>query len=231
MGNVDLYSLFLLGLLGTGHCIGMCGPLVLAIPTQTGKMSSHLLYNLGRITTYAGVGALLGGVGTGLSFLASAAGADPLAWITRIQVFFSLVASVFLLLFGLLRLGILQEPDWMALASPAKIPGFSGVRKGVTGGGNRTSILLFGLMMGFLPCGLSYAAFARALAAGGVSEGGVLLLCFGLGTVPGLFVVGTGASGFVRRYRQYSDLLSGMLMIGIAVSLAADALQPMLAGR
>jgi sulfite exporter TauE/SafE len=164
MGNADLYSLFLLGLLGTGHCIGMCGPLVLAIPTQTGKMSSHLLYNLGRITTYAGVGALLGGIGTGLSFLASAAGADPLAWITRIQVFFSLIASVFLLLFGLLRLGILQEPDWMALASPAKIPGFSGVRKGVTGGGNRTSILLFGLMMGFLPCGLSYAAFARALA-------------------------------------------------------------------
>jgi sulfite exporter TauE/SafE len=80
-------------------------------------------------------------------------------------------------------------------------------------------------MMGFLPCGLSYAAFARALAAGGVSEGGALLLCFGLGTVPGLFVVGTGASGFVRRYRQYSDLLSGMLMIGIAVSLAADAFQ------
>ena len=61
------------------------------------------------------------------------------------------------------------------------------------------------------------------------TEGGLLLLSFGLGTVPGLFLVGTGASGFVRRYRQYSDLLSGMLMIGIAVSLSADALQVMLA--
>jgi len=97
------------------------------------------------------------------------------------------------------------------------------------GGGSRASVFLFGLMMGFLPCGLSYAAFARALASGGFLEGGLLLLCFGLGTVPGLFLVGTGASGFVRRYRQYSDLLSGMLMIGIAVSLAADALQAMLA--
>ena len=231
MSSLDLYSLFLLGLLGTGHCIGMCGPLVLAIPTQTGRISAHLLYNLGRIATYAGVGAFMGGVGVGLSVLAGAAGGDPLAWIARIQVAFSMAASALLLFLGLFRLGILVEPDWMAVASPLKIPGFHRVRDGVTGGENRASVFLFGLMMGFLPCGLSYAAFARALASGGVVEGGVLLLCFGLGTVPGLFLVGTGASGFVRRHRQYSDLLAGMLMIGIAVSLAADALQAMLAGR
>jgi len=229
MNDLDLYSLFLLGFLGTGHCIGMCGPLVLAIPTQTGRISAHVLYNLGRITTYAGVGAFMGGIGLGLSVLAGATGGDPLAWMARIQVAFSLVASTFLLFLGLFRLGILAEPDWMAVASPAKIPGFHQVREGVTGGENRAAAFLFGLMRGFLPCGLSYAAFARALACGGLLKGGLLLLCFGLGTVPGLFLVGTGASGFVRRYRQYSDLLSGMLMIGIAVSLAADALQVVLA--
>ncbi len=229
MNDLDLYSLFLLGFLGTGHCIGMCGPLVLAIPTQTGRISAHVLYNLGRITTYVGVGAFMGGIGVGLSVLAGATGGDPLAWMAQIQVAFSLVASAFLLFLGLFRLGILAEPDWMAVASPAKIPGFQRVRGGVMGGESRTSVFLFGLMMGFLPCGLSYAAFARALASGGLLEGGLLLLCFGLGTVPGLFLVGTGASGFVRRYRQYSDLLSGMLMIGIAVSLAADALQAILA--
>ena len=229
MSDLDLYSLFLLGFLGTGHCIGMCGPLVLAIPTQAGRISAHVFYNLGRIITYAGVGALMGGMGVGLSVLAGAAGGDPLAWIARIQIAFSLAASTFLLFLGLFRLGILAEPDWMAVASPVKIPGFHRVRGGVMGGKSRTAVFLFGLMMGFLPCGLSYAAFARALACGGVLEGGLLLLCFGLGTVPGLFLVGTGASGFARRYRQYSDLLSGMLMIGIAVSLAADALQALLA--
>ena len=228
MSDPDLYALFLLGFLGTGHCIGMCGPLVLAIPTQTGRISSHVLYNLGRITTYTAVGACMGGIGAGLSVLAEAVGGDPLAWIARIQVALSLVASVLLLFLGLFRLGILVEPDWMMVASPAKLPGFRRVREGVTVGRDRASIFLFGLMLGFLPCGLSYAAFARALASGGVAEGGVLLLCFGLGTVPGLFVVGTGASGFVRRYRKYSDLLSGMLITGIAVSLAADALQAML---
>jgi sulfite exporter TauE/SafE len=225
MSDLDLYALFLLGFLGTGHCIGMCGPLVLAIPTQTGRISAHVLYNLGRITTYTVVGACMGGIGAGLSVLAGAVGGDPLAWIARIQVAFSLVASVLLLLLGLFRLGILVEPDWMNVASPARLPGFKRVRAGVTGGEGRASVFLFGLMLGFLPCGLSYAAFARALASGGVPEGGLLLLAFGVGTVPGLFLVGTGASGFVRRYRQYSDLLSGMLMTGIAVSLAADALQ------
>jgi len=229
MSDLNLYSLFLLGFLGTGHCIGMCGPLVLAIPTQTGRISAHVFYNLGRITTYAGVGALMGGMGVGLSVLAGVAGGDPLAWIARIQVAFSLVASAFLLFFGMFRLGILTEPDWMAVASPVKIPGFRRVRGGVMGGESRTAIFLFGLMMGFLPCGLSYAAFAGALASGGLFSGGLLLLCFGLGTVPGLFLVGTGASGFVRRYRQYSDLLAGMLMIGIAVSLGADAMQAILA--
>lgn len=229
MSDLDLYSLFLLGFLGTGHCIGMCGPLVLAIPTGAGKISAHIYYNLGRITTYTAVGAFVGGIGAGVSRLAAVAGGDPLVWITRIQVAFSLVAAALLLLLGLFRLGILQEPDWMAVASPARIPGFRRVREGVAAGGDRVSVFLFGLMLGFLPCGLSYAAFARALASGGVPAGALLLLVFGLGTLPGLFLVGTGASGFVRRYRRYSDLLSGVLMTGIAVSLAADALQAMLA--
>lgn len=225
MSSLDLYSLFLLGFLGTGHCIGMCGPLVLAIPTQAGRVSAHVLYSLGRVTTYACVGAFMGGIGTGISHLTTVAAGDPLVWILRIQVAFSLAAAALLLLLGLFRLGILQEPDWMAVATPTRIPGFRRVMGEVTAGGSRISVFLFGLMMGFLPCGLSYAAFARSLASGGLLEGGVLAFSFGLGTVPGLFVVGTGASGLFRRYRRYSDLLSGMLMAGIGLSLAAEGLQ------
>jgi sulfite exporter TauE/SafE len=228
MRNLDLYSIFLLGLLGTGHCIGMCGPLVLAIPTQAGRVWAHLLYHLGRVTTYVGVGGVLGGVGAGLSLGASAAASDPLAWVARMQIAFSFVAACFLLLFALFRLGILQEPDWLAVASPKKMPGFASVQKGVMTQGSRASVFGFGLIMGFLPCGLSYAAFSMALPSGGVLPGGLLLACFGLGTVPGLFLVGTGATGLLRRYRRYSDLLSGILMVGISVSLAVDAIQAIL---
>jgi hypothetical protein len=228
MGTLDLYSLLLLGFLGTGHCIGMCGPIVLAIPAQAGKTSAHLLYHLGRITTYAGVGAFLGGIGAGVSRLLSVAGGDPLVWIARTQVAFSLLAAAVLLLLGLCRLGILREPDWMAVATPAKIPSFRLVAGEVTAGRGKASIFVLGLMMGLLPCGLSYAAFARSLAAGGFLGGGALSLCFGVGTLPGLFLLGMGASGLFSRYRRYSDLLSGMLMAGIGLSLAADATQAIL---
>jgi hypothetical protein len=219
MQDAELFSLLLMGLLGTGHCIGMCGPIVLAIPAQTGTTSAQALYNLGRITTYSAVGAFLGATGAGLADLSEVA---------RIQVGVSLLTSVLLLLLGLLRLGILQEPAWLAAGSPSKIPGFRKVLQAVTVRQSRPSIFLFGLMMGFLPCGLSYGAFAMALSSGGVREGAISLLAFGLGTLPGLFFVGTGASGLIRRYRRQSDLLAGILMIAIAVSLVVKALGALL---
>ena len=87
---------------------------------------------------------------------------------------------------------------------------------------------LLGMLMGFLPCGLSFAAFARALPSGSAWAGGTLLLAFGLGTLPGLLALGLGASGLLRRHRKHSDLLAGLLMIYMAVSLGADALQAVL---
>ena len=74
MQNIDLISMFFLGLLGTGHCIGMCGPLIIAIPGQTGKFSAHLAYHAGRVGTYVIVGAVMGGLGTGLSEIARLTG-------------------------------------------------------------------------------------------------------------------------------------------------------------
>jgi hypothetical protein len=64
------------------------------------------------------------------------------------------------------------------------------VRQDVTAGKDLVAVFVFGLLMGFLPCRLSYAAFARALASGRLTEGCLMLICFGLGNVPGLFAVG-----------------------------------------
>ncbi len=223
MPHADLYALFLLGILGTGHCVGMCGPLVFAFPARSGRMSAHLFYHLGRIGTYTAVGGTMGAVGLGLSQLAGRSGLDSLAWIARLQVGFSLLAAAFLLVFGLSRLEIIREPAWMSLAAPEKIPGFGRILQSAGGGGS--GMLVLGMVLGFLPCGLSFAAFARALPAGGFLPGALMTLAFGLGTLPGLLLLGTGASGLARRYRRHSDILSGMVMIAMAASLAADVIQ------
>ena len=221
--NLDLISMFMLGLLGTGHCIGMCGPLVVALPGQFGSWSAHLIYNFGRILTYSLVGGILGMLGSGLVRLAEHQASSPMSWLARTQVGVSIFAAAFLLLFGLTRLGLLREPAWMAIATPQKIPGYRSAVKGVLKGNDRAWLLAMGLMMGLLPCGLSYAAFARTLAAKSFLAGLLMAFLFGVGTLPGLLVVGSGAAPFFRRYQVQTELVSGLIMIGMAAKLLADA--------
>jgi sulfite exporter TauE/SafE len=224
MNNIDMLFLFFLGLTGTGHCIGMCGPLVVAIPGRTQRFSAHLFYHLGRTITYISIGALMGGLGIGITGLASKIGSDPLLVFAQVQVVFSLVAAGFLFWFGLSRLGFTQEPSWMSETSPDKTPGYQKVMQLAFVHKRLSGIFLIGLMMGLLPCGLSFAAFTTALAAQGPLQGGFLLLAFALGTLPGLLLIGTGASGLFRKYRKHSEILSGILMIGMGFSLTGDAL-------
>jgi len=224
MNLLDIYSMFLLGLLGTGHCLGMCGPLIFAFPGQTGKMISHLYYHSGRILTYTAIGVFMGTMGFVLAMVASSIGKDPLQWLTRIRVGFSLLAACFLFLFGILRLGLVKEPKWMSIAGPDQIPGYKRIIHAAVSGKNPAANFPLGIILGFLPCGMSFAAFARVLASGGPITGGLLVFAFGVGTLPGLLLFGCGAHGFVRRFRKYSDLISGALMIGMGVRLVMKSL-------
>ncbi len=218
----EMVAMLLMGLLGTAHCIGMCGPLVAILPAGTGAWRVHLAYNLGRITMYTALGALLGLLGGGLR--AAGAGDDSLAWVARIQIMISLLAASMLLVLGLARIGLIREPSWMAVATPGKIPGFRRVHTAALNRRRVGATYLFGVFMGLLPCGLSYAAFARAAAAQSMAEGASLVAAFGLGTLPGLFLVGMGLAPFLRRARTLSNVLSGLVMIGMGLSLMADAL-------
>lgn len=219
MNHMDIASMLLLGLFGTGHCLGMCGPLVLAFPAATGRVSSHLFYHLGRIITYVSVGAALGSIGTALSLMAKNSGVGPSVWIVRVRVLLFLAAAVFLVLYGLSRLGVVHALGWTAVASPSKLPGSRAVIKSAVGRKSHANMLLLGLVLGFLPCGLSFAAFARAVAAGGSLAGAVLLAAFAAGTLPGLLLLGTGASRVALRYRTYFDRVSGALMLAMAGAL------------
>lgn len=202
----------------------MCGPLVLAFPGKSGKFDSHLCYHAGRIITYTGIGLLMGSLGLVLAKLASVTGLDYLATLARIQLVFSLLAGIFLALFGLGQLGILGQSEWLIISNPQIIPGYRYIVGSAFQRSDRWLMVITGMFMGFIPCGLSFAAFSRALAASRPMEGGLFLLAFGLGTLPGLLLLGTGASVIARRYRRHFDLFSGMLMIGMAASLLLDGI-------
>lgn len=223
MEPLDLLSMFLLGLLGTGHCLGMCGPLVLALPGGAGRgLVGHLAYHLGRSLTYGVVGAALAGVGAGLRAAASGLGEDPLGAVARLQVALSGLSALLLLALGLVRLGVLREPAALATATPGRLPWVRRLEAGALEG-RLLPLLGLGLLLGLLPCGLSYGAFARTLSAPGALEGCLAALAFAGGTLPGLLALGTGASALARRHRRLFDLLAGLLLVGMAARVGVDA--------
>lgn len=185
---------FTVGLLGGVHCVAMCGGIVgaltLGLPSEhQGRprraLPFHLAYNLGRIGSYALAGALLGGVG-----LASA----RLLPVQSVQTFLQAIAGVFMIALGLylggwwLGLTRLERGGavlWRRLEPlarpllPVRSPG---------------AALVVGSVWGWLPCGLVYSVLIMALSAGGPLEGMLLMLAFGLGTLPTLLASGLLAS-------------------------------------
>jgi sulfite exporter TauE/SafE len=222
MDRVDIWGMFLLGLLGTGHCIGMCGPLIFAFPGRTGRFLPHLLYHLGRVTTYTVIGGIMGGIG---QVMAGAAAGGSSGGIVMVKVSLWLIAAALLLVLGVTRLGIIREPGWLNAVSPERIPGFKSALEGALGDRGRSAFFVMGVMLGFLPCGLSYGAFAQALGNANAILGVLATLAFGLGTAPGLILMGTGASALFSRYRRQSDIISGVLMIYMAVKMGHKAIK------
>jgi sulfite exporter TauE/SafE len=217
--DYDVVAMIALGLTGTGHCLGMCGPLVVAIPGPKGQWSAHLAYHAGRLITYTLIGMVLGALSAGFVRLTSSATQDPMIWITRLQMLITAAAALFLVVLGAQRLGLIREPRWMAVAQLNSIPGVGNALSRMLHNRDLGSIFILGLALGLLPCGLSYAAFTRALASSDMVNGGLLTFCFGIGTLPGLLLLGTGAGALWRRHRMASDIISGLIMIAMGVSL------------
>lgn len=170
-----LYIAFTLGLFGSLHCVGMCGPLAIAFchnenDTTYQRMLSGLSYNLGRTATYAVMGLFFGLLG---SFLV----------VVDLQKSISIVLGVVLVLSFLLSLDIDQKINGMPLIKKM----YGGIRNSISKMYSKAKEyhpFVLGLANGLLPCGLVYLAIAGALATGSVLNGMTFMAFFGFGTIP-----------------------------------------------
>jgi sulfite exporter TauE/SafE len=213
------------GLLGSvGHCVGMCGPLVATVSLATapragaaGTLAVHALYNAGRITTYGFVGLLMGLTGSFVDVAGRAAG---------LQSVVSVLAGATMMLMGLGAAGV--APPFRRLEQRLAGRVF-GVAQGLLDGAGTGRAYALGLLLGLLPCGLSYSIFVGAAATGSPLEGSLLALAFGLGTAPALMLLGGATAWLSARVRGVLYRLGGaaVVLLGLRFvlrGLGVDAL-------
>ncbi|MBN2767638.1 MAG: sulfite exporter TauE/SafE family protein [Campylobacterales bacterium] len=205
MHSVELLTIISAAfIIGVGHCIGMCGGIVVAYSsTKIDEASSwsrqtfsHLAYNLGRVTTYTIIGMIFGFIGQNISF----------TMITRGILLF--VVGVLMILTGLSLLGnfkFLNSANW----SISKNGWFQASFKKLLTNKSIGSFYLLGILNGMLPCGPVYAF---AIAAAGTASpfwGAIVMAAFGLSTIPALLFLGS-----VTKLLQRGQWRDMMLKVG-----------------
>lgn len=211
----DFSLVLILGFVSSLHCVQMCGPVVLtysvAANTGSGRKSLlvlHLAYNAGRTLTYMLLGALAGLAGGAMGWVGQLAGIENVAAIVAGTAM--VLAGIALFGFGIKKwrgFGLpnqLLRPAGKLLSSPAA-----------------SSKFLLGLIMGFLPCGLVYAALMKALGAATALGGAMTLLAFGLGTSTALIAVGIGSSAATRKIARWGTTISAVTVMAMGLILLA----------
>ncbi len=205
---------------GFGHCIGMCGPIAAAytLPVQ-GRIRSlaalgpSLAYSAGRITAYAFVGALMGLSGAFVDTAGKLAGVQNLA---------SVLAGLFMVGAGLRIAGLLPFPS-SAWARGAGLLKFTRL---IVEAESNWKYYPLGILLGLIPCGLSYSLFIGAAGSGGLLEGTATMIAFGLGTLPAMLLFAS-LIGFVggRMKRRlaaaggFAVILMGLLFLARAIGI------------
>jgi sulfite exporter TauE/SafE len=193
----------------------MCGPIaatvaVAARPVTLGAprrasaaqgLAVGLAYNAGRVTTYGAIGFAMG---LGGSFVNTA------ARLAGLQDAVSVIAGALMVVFGLGALGLTSAARALEQRASARV--FGAARAVLDGGGPARAYPL-GLLLGFLPCGLSYSAFMAAAATGHPAKGLAVALAFGVGTTPALLLAGAAAGAVGPRLRGGLYRAGGALVV------------------
>jgi sulfite exporter TauE/SafE len=215
---VTLSSAFLLGFFSTLHCVGMCGGIIgalslslpVAIRNNKPKLLSFVLaYNLGRIISYSAAGLVAGAVGTGVL---QSAGFDQGHAILRFVGITMMVAIGLYLTGWLPQLASVEKigiPIWKSLEP---------IGRKLVPVASLPKALAYGLIWGWLPCGLVYFVLIWALTAGDAIHGALTMLAFGLGTLPTLITAGFMTSWITRfAHSSRARQVVGVLIIAMAI--------------
>ncbi|MFC5406005.1 sulfite exporter TauE/SafE family protein [Cohnella soli] len=190
MTGDTLVVAMLAGLTGAPHCVIMCGGIGASVVMEARRnaIRSLLAYHFGRVTTYALTGAVMGAAGSFLNIAGRFVGFQAIA---------SIVGGALIILWAFRKYAIpLHAAHW-----PGKHRMKAFVDR-LKGSFELTALFLTGLMLGMLPCGLTYSMQIRAASTGSWAEGLLTLLVFGLSTIPVLLVVALSAKGVGAKWRR-----------------------------
>jgi len=219
----EILAAFLVGLVGSLHCIGMCGPIAIALPVPDSNnlsfFTGRILYNLGRVVTYSFLGAVLGLVGSKIAL----AGAQQV-----VSIVLGVVIIIAVLLPQKYKNYIAQNTVIQKLTHPLKSN--IGV---LFSKGTFTAMFLIGILNGFLPCGLVYVALAGSIASGDAISGAAVMILFGLGTVPAMFAasvfgkfINIGIRTKIRKAVPVLAIILGVIFILRGMNLGIPMLSP-----
>ena len=209
MDSIDILSIVTIAFLGSfGHCLGMCGGIVIAysstkIDDKYSKLMqsiAHLSYSFGRITTYIMLGAIFGAIG----------GVAKLNGYT--MAIMTIVAGLFMILAGLSLLGKVKFLTKLEHSFSSSSFYQNTFRK-VLRSRSLYSFYILGLLNGFLPCGLVYFFAVTAASTGSPLWGAFVMLIFGLSTVPALFSLGYFTGLFKSSFRQIMMNIASLVVI------------------
>jgi len=197
---------FMAGFAGSAHCIGMCGGLVGALSLsedgRSGGLLFHLLYNTGRTLTYGLIGFIVGWIGSAMVLKHS---------LQNITQPLLVGTDLFIILIGLGSAGLFKKINIMQLEFSGPVKIMTRAVRGLRNIPPALSALPLGMLFGFLPCGFLYAMALTAAQSADSLRGAGIMIAFGLGTMPALFLVGSAAQWF-GSHRGWMLRLAGLLV-------------------
>jgi len=218
-----LWTAFIVGLVGSAHCAGMCGPIALALPLKSenwfARAGGGLVYNTGRIITYMILGAIFGLLGKGLHM-------------AGFQLWASIIIGILMIVMVIVPLVFKKMPSLNNVFEGYSARLLGGFRNMFRKGGT-PSLFGIGLLNGILPCGLVYVAIAGAINSGDVVSAMLYMALFGAGTIPVMLAVSLAGTMislnlriFINKLSPYVIVLLGVLFILRGLSLGIPYISP-----